>query len=64
MRHLIPVVGLSADRLSIHTPYPYGNFPYGYGNMESYGYVWPYGNEFGLRPLHHPQSSLLGFYGL
>jgi hypothetical protein len=37
-------------RLSIHTPYPYGNIPYGYGNMEPYGYVWPYGNKFGLRP--------------
>ena len=51
-------------RLSIHTPYPYGNIPYGYGNMESYGHVWPYGNNFGLRPQHHHPVQLLGFYKL
>ena len=44
-------------RLSIHTPYPYGN-------MEPYGHVWPYGNNFGLRPQHHHQVQLLNFYKL
>jgi hypothetical protein len=51
-------------RLSIHIPYLYGNIPYGYGNMEPYGHVWPYGNNFGLRPQHHHPVQLLGFYKL
>ena len=42
-----------SDRLSIHTPYPYGNFPYGYGIWNPYGHIWPYGNNFGLRPQYH-----------
>jgi hypothetical protein len=41
------------DRLSIHTPYPYGNFPYGYGIWNPYRHVWPYGNNFGLRPQYY-----------
>jgi hypothetical protein len=54
----------TGSRLSIYTPYPYRNIPYGYGNMEPYGHVWPYRNNFGLRPQHHHPVQLLGFYKL
>ena len=49
----VTVIECVSSRLSIHTPYPYGNFPYGYGIWNPYGHVWPYGNNFGLRPQYH-----------